>query len=41
VGATRGLGLGLGLMAQLSDSLAILSRSTGGVEIRMSFDLGA
>lgn len=40
-GTTRGLGLGLGLMAQLSDSLTILSRSTGGVEIRMRFDLCA
>jgi anti-sigma regulatory factor (Ser/Thr protein kinase) len=37
--ATRGLGLGLGLMAQLSDALTILSRSSGGVEVRMRFDL--
>lgn len=36
----RGLGLGLGLMAQLSDALTILARSTGGVEVRMRFDLG-
>jgi serine/threonine-protein kinase RsbW len=36
---TRGLGLGLGLMAQLSDALTILSRSSGGVEVRMRFDL--
>jgi anti-sigma regulatory factor (Ser/Thr protein kinase) len=36
---TRGLGLGLGLMAQLSDALTILARSTGGVEVRMRFDL--
>jgi anti-sigma regulatory factor (Ser/Thr protein kinase) len=37
---TRGLGLGLGLMAQLSDALTILARSSGGVEVRMRFDLG-
>jgi len=37
---TRGLGLGLGLMAQLSDALTILVRSSGGVEVRMRFDLG-
>jgi anti-sigma regulatory factor (Ser/Thr protein kinase) len=36
---TRGLGLGLGLMAQLSDALTILSRASGGVEVRMRFDL--
>lgn len=36
----RGLGLGLGLMAQLSDALTILARSSGGVEVRMRFDLG-
>lgn len=36
---TRGLGLGLGLMAQLSDALTILARSSGGVEVRMRFDL--
>lgn len=36
---TRGLGLGLGLMAQLSDALTILGRSSGGVEVRMRFDL--
>lgn len=35
----RGLGLGLGLMAQLSDALTILARSSGGVEVRMRFDL--
>jgi serine/threonine-protein kinase RsbW len=38
-GETRGLGLGLGLMAQLSDALTILARSSGGVEVRMRFDL--
>jgi serine/threonine-protein kinase RsbW len=36
----RGLGLGLGLMAQLSDALTILARASGGVEVRMRFDLG-
>jgi len=35
----RGLGLGLGLIARLSDSLTILTRSSGGVEVRMRFDL--
>lgn len=35
----RGLGLGLGLMAQVSDSLTILTRSSGGVEVQMRFDL--
>jgi anti-sigma regulatory factor (Ser/Thr protein kinase) len=35
----RGLGLGLALMAQLSDALTILARSSGGVEVRMRFDL--
>ena len=38
-GGTRGLGLGLGLMARLSDALTILTRSSGGVEVRMRFDL--
>jgi anti-sigma regulatory factor (Ser/Thr protein kinase) len=38
-GETRGLGLGLGLMARLSDALTILTRSSGGVEVRMRFDL--
>jgi len=38
---TRGLGLGLGLIARLSDALTILTRSSGGVEVRMSFRLDA
>jgi anti-sigma regulatory factor (Ser/Thr protein kinase) len=38
-GDARGLGLGLGLMARLSDALTILTRSSGGVEVRMRFDL--
>jgi serine/threonine-protein kinase RsbW len=38
-GDTRGLGLGLGLMARLSNALTILTRSSGGVEVRMRFDM--
>ncbi len=34
-----GLGLGLGLMAQLSDELEIVTRAAGGTEVRMRFDL--
>jgi serine/threonine-protein kinase RsbW len=34
-----GLGLGLGLIAQLSDHLAIAPRSGGGTEVRMRFTL--
>jgi stage II sporulation protein AB (anti-sigma F factor) len=36
----RGLGLGLGLMARVSDALTILTRSSGGVEVQMRFHLG-
>ncbi|HEY4812238.1 MAG TPA: ATP-binding protein [Solirubrobacteraceae bacterium] len=36
----RGLGLGLGLMARVSDALTILTRSSGGVEVQMRFQLG-
>ncbi|MGD1059007.1 MAG: ATP-binding protein [Solirubrobacteraceae bacterium] len=36
----RGLGLGLGLMARVSDALTILARSSGGVEVQMRFQLG-
>lgn len=32
-----GLGLGLALISQLADELQILSRSTGGTELRMQF----
>jgi anti-sigma regulatory factor (Ser/Thr protein kinase) len=35
----RGLGLGLGWMAQFSDGLTLLTRSSGGLEVRLSFDL--
>jgi anti-sigma regulatory factor (Ser/Thr protein kinase) len=35
----RGLGLGLGWMAQFSDGLTLLTRSSGGLEVRMRFDL--
>ncbi len=34
-----GLGLGLGLIAQVSDELAIVARSSGGTELRMRFSL--
>lgn len=34
-----GLGLGLGLIAQVSDDLAIVPRAGGGTEVRMRFDL--
>lgn len=36
---SRGLGLGLALIAQLADDLQILSRGTGGTELRMRFEL--
>ena len=35
-----GLGLGLGLIAQLTEDFSIVPRSCGGVEVRMRFDLG-
>jgi stage II sporulation protein AB (anti-sigma F factor) len=34
-----GLGLGLALIAQLSDEFAVCTRAGGGVEVRMRFDL--
>lgn len=34
-----GLGLGLGLISQESDGFTIVSRATGGTEVRMRFDL--
>jgi serine/threonine-protein kinase RsbW len=34
-----GLGLGLGLIAQVTDELAIVPRAGGGTEVRMRFDL--
>jgi serine/threonine-protein kinase RsbW len=34
-----GLGLGLGLISQVSDHLAIVDRASGGTEVRMRFDL--
>jgi len=34
-----GLGLGLGLIAQVSDELAIVPRAGGGTEVRMRFNL--
>jgi stage II sporulation protein AB (anti-sigma F factor) len=40
-GPHSGLGLGLALIAQLADEFQILSRSTGGTELRMQFRLAA
>ncbi|HEY2320152.1 MAG TPA: ATP-binding protein [Solirubrobacteraceae bacterium] len=34
-----GLGLGLGLISQVSDDLAVVSRATGGTEVRIRFNL--
>lgn len=34
-----GLGLGLGLISQLSDEMAIVARACGGTEVRIRFDL--
>jgi anti-sigma regulatory factor (Ser/Thr protein kinase) len=34
-----GLGLGLGLISQVTDELAIVPRAAGGTEVRMRFDL--
>jgi anti-sigma regulatory factor (Ser/Thr protein kinase) len=34
-----GLGLGLGLISRLSDDFAIVSRSSGGTEVRIRFNL--
>jgi anti-sigma regulatory factor (Ser/Thr protein kinase) len=34
-----GLGLGLGLMSQVSDDFAVVSRATGGTEVRIRFNL--
>jgi anti-sigma regulatory factor (Ser/Thr protein kinase) len=34
-----GLGLGLGLISEVSDDFAIVSRATGGTEVRIRFDL--
>ncbi len=34
-----GLGLGLGLIAQVSDDFAVVRRATGGTEVRMRFNL--
>lgn len=40
-GVTKGLGLGLVLIAQLADSFEIVNRGTGGTELRMRFRLRA
>jgi anti-sigma regulatory factor (Ser/Thr protein kinase) len=34
-----GLGLGLGLISQVSDDFAVVSRATGGTEVRIRFNL--
>ncbi len=34
-----GLGLGLGLISQVVDEMAVVPRSSGGTEVRMRFDL--
>ena len=34
-----GLGLGLALIAEMSDGFAVVERSSGGTELRMCFDL--
>jgi anti-sigma regulatory factor (Ser/Thr protein kinase) len=36
---SRGLGLGLVLIAQISDDFSIVTRSSGGTEVRMRFNL--
>jgi anti-sigma regulatory factor (Ser/Thr protein kinase) len=36
-----GLGLGLGLISQVTDGLAIAARASGGTEVRMSFKLAS
>lgn len=40
-GSSGGLGVGLALIAELTDSFAIVNRSTGGTEVRMRFRLEA
>jgi stage II sporulation protein AB (anti-sigma F factor) len=35
----HGLGLGLGLISQVSDDFAIVSRASGGTEVRIRFNL--
>jgi len=35
-----GLGLGLGLISQVVDDMAVVARARGGTEVRMRFDLG-
>jgi serine/threonine-protein kinase RsbW len=38
-GGTGGLGIGLALIAELSDSFSVVNRSSGGTELRIRFDL--
>jgi anti-sigma regulatory factor (Ser/Thr protein kinase) len=39
-GDSPGLGIGLALIAQACDGLEIVTRSSGGIEVRMRFSLG-
>jgi serine/threonine-protein kinase RsbW len=38
-GHSTGLGIGLALIAELSDSFSVVNRSSGGTEVRIRFDL--
>jgi serine/threonine-protein kinase RsbW/stage II sporulation protein AB (anti-sigma F factor) len=38
-GSSPGLGMGLALIAELSDSFSVVNRSSGGTEVRMRFSL--
>jgi serine/threonine-protein kinase RsbW len=38
-GSSPGLGMGLALIAELSDSFSVVNRSSGGTEVRMRFTL--
>src|SRR5437764_4905751 len=38
-GGTGGLGIGLALIAELSDSFSVVNRASGGTEVRIRFDL--
>jgi anti-sigma regulatory factor (Ser/Thr protein kinase) len=40
VADSPGLGMGLALIAESCDGFAIVSRSSGGIEVRMRFNLG-
>src|SRR5205807_1693454 len=38
-GTSGGLGIGLALIAELSDSFSVVNRASGGTEVRIRFDL--